>query len=325
VISRRSAGKIILSGALAPMLCYSGRTVGTPVRSVRLGTPSGIGYSIYRFGWRPDGPVRYALQPETFGLEGLPSAVDLRPQMPDVYDQHMIGSCTSNAVAACVQFLWIKGGMPKTARPSRLFIYYFGRQIENTIATDAGLSIADAISVVMGSGVPQETDWPYDGTAPDSKNQFLPSSRALTPPRQSVLDKAALHRTTAALKLGENPDLLQLKGCLAQGFPFVFGFMIYSSFFDNGQEPPLPLYDFKKVPDAVDTQYGGHATVAVGYQDDAAYSGGGFFICRNSWGYTDIADRPVQDKGHFRMPYAYTQAPPQDGLASDFWSIRASN
>jgi C1A family cysteine protease len=285
---------------------------------------SEIGYSIYRFGWRAQGPVRTPFQPQLFGFQQPPPSVDLRPQMPDVYDQRQIGSCVANALAACIQLVRIKNNAPNNFRPSRLFIYYFGRDLEKSVSTDAGMSIKDGISVIENRGAPSEADWGYDGRAPDSKNQFLPDSHAIVPPRRDILNKALLHKTTAAIPLSPPPNLDQLKGCLADGYPFIFGFTIYKSFFDNNKSPPMPVTEVPVPPDD-DTLIGGHAVVAVGYVDDKKVPGGGFFICRNSWGLVDIAERPVQDKGHFHLPYAYTQEVQGAGpsLASDFYTIRA--
>ena len=53
---------------------------------------------------------------------------------------------------------------------------------------------------------------------------------------------------------------------------------------------------------------GGHAVLAVGY-DDATQT----FLVRNSWGATWGQD------GYFTMPYAYLTT---RGLSSDFWTIR---
>lgn len=53
---------------------------------------------------------------------------------------------------------------------------------------------------------------------------------------------------------------------------------------------------------------GGHAVVAVGYDDDDRV-----FISRNSWG------DGWGDAGYFYMPYAYLL---DDNLSDDFWTIR---
>ena len=49
---------------------------------------------------------------------------------------------------------------------------------------------------------------------------------------------------------------------------------------------------------------GGHAMCMVGYQDDAAAPGGGFFIVRNSWG-EGWAYACDYGAGHALIPYDY--------------------
>jgi C1A family cysteine protease len=318
MISRRATLKSLLACTVVPY----GASLTRALAAAPMLQPTGVGYSLYKFGWKPDLPIRLNLYRFDFSLSlatAPPPSVDLRPEMPDVYDQHDIGACTSNAVAACIQFVRRKNHLPNDFVPSRLFIYYFGRQIEQSIDTDGGLAISDAITVIENKGVPSEADWPYDGTAPDEHNKFQPTSRAIAPPRQAILNEAGLHRTTSAFSLDQ--DLGQMKACLALGYPFVFGFTIYKSFFDNNATPPLPLKTIPMPPDA-DQPVGGHAVVAVGYKDDQTALGGGYLICRNSWGLKDIADRPMQDGGHFYMPYAYAL---DRDLSSAFWTIRVSS
>jgi C1A family cysteine protease len=98
-----------------------------------------------------------------------------------------------------------------------------------------------------------------------------------------------------------------MKGCLADGFPFVFGFTVYDSLYDASGNPKsvLPL------PSGADGVLGGHAVLAVGYDDEKQ-----LFTVRNSWG------PGVQDHGYFYIPYAYLT---DDNLASDFWTIRGTS
>jgi C1A family cysteine protease len=98
--------------------------------------------------------------------------------------------------------------------------------------------------------------------------------------------------------------LNQLKGCLASGLPFVFGFSVYDSF--ESQE--VARTGVVPMPDTATEQLlGGHAVLAVGY-DDADQR----FVVRNSWG------EGWGDGGYFTMPYAYLT---ERSLASDFWAI----
>jgi C1A family cysteine protease len=99
-------------------------------------------------------------------------------------------------------------------------------------------------------------------------------------------------------------DLHQMKGCLASGFPFTFGFGIYESF----QTPQVASSGSVPLPGSRENLVGGHAALAVGY-DDARDC----FIARNSYGAVWGED------GYFTIPYAYLTQP---NLSGDFWVIR---
>jgi C1A family cysteine protease len=222
--------------------------------------------------------------------QGLPPSVDLRAEFQPVYDQEQLGDCTGNAIAGAIEFDQRKQGTPEFT-PSRLFIYYNERAIEGTIPQDAGAQIRDGIKSVATIGAPPETDWPYNI-----------AKFAQKPPKQAYVDaKQDLVTTYARV----TQDLTQMRGCLATGYPFVFGFTVYQSFesqavTDTGNVP---------MPSSTERVIGGHAVVAVGYDDNRRV-----FFVRNSWG-SDWGD-----KGYCYMPYEYLLSA---HLASDFWTIRA--
>lgn len=245
------------------------------------------------FGWVPDLPDmrdhQYAAPQPV--LNALPPMVDLTSHCPPVYDQGQLGSCTANAIAGAVQFDRAKQKLTPDFVPSRLFIYYGERVIEGSVNSDAGAMIRDGIKVVVKQGAPPEADWPYDIT----KFAQKPSPKAYA---DAVKDQVVSYSRVAR-------SLTQMRGCLASGFPFVFGFTVYESFesqavADTGVVP-MPAYG--------ESVLGGHAVLAVGY-DDAHQR----FIVRNSWG-TGWGVR-----GYFTMPYTYLTDP---GLASDFWTVRS--
>jgi C1A family cysteine protease len=96
----------------------------------------------------------------------------------------------------------------------------------------------------------------------------------------------------------------QMKGCLATGYPFVFGFTVYESF----ESQQVAQTGTVSMPAPNEQVLGGHAVLAVGY-DDAQQR----FIVRNSWG------DGWGIKGYFTMPYSYLTDP---HLSKDFWTIR---
>ena len=115
-----------------------------------------------------------------------------------------------------MEFDQIKQGVPEQFIPSRLFIYYNERAIEGTIESDPGAGIRDGIKSVVAQGACKETAWPYD------------TSRFREKPSDTCYAEAVNYQALRYLRLTQS--LMQLKGCLAEGFPFVFGFSVFSNF-----------------------------------------------------------------------------------------------
>src|SRR5947209_5551253 len=97
-----------------------------------------------RFGWRPETPDQRDHQFDHAKVlrrlrQKLPAKVDLRTLAlhAPVFDQGNLGSCTANAIGKAYEFAQRKQGLADYA-PSRLFIYYGEREIENSINYDAG-------------------------------------------------------------------------------------------------------------------------------------------------------------------------------------------
>ena len=247
---------------------------------------------IQRFGWIPDLPDQrdhlFAAPPPVVGA--LPPSVDLRSECPPVYDQGELGSCTANAIGAAVQFDQMKQKLPEVFPPSRLFIYYNERDIEGTVDSDSGAMLRDGIKAVNSQGACPEEEWPYD----ISKFKEKPSSKCY--------EDAGKHKAVAYQRVIR--DLNQMKGCLASGYPFVFGFTVYESF----EGPEVASTGHAALPQANEQMVGGHAVMAVGYEDASQW-----FIVRNSW------SEGWGMKGYFTLPYTYFT---QRNLSSDFWTIR---
>ena len=257
-------------------------------------------------GWLPDLPdprdMMYSAPLNL--LQQLPPSVDLRPACPPVYNQGRIGSCTAQAIAGAVQFDRLKNGEKPDFVPSRLFIYYNERALEGHVAFDSGAQLRDGIKTVAKQGVCPEPEWPYDDTPAEYDGGPFPSgARDGQKPPASCYQDALRYTAVQYQRLSQ--ALSQLKGCLAEGFPFSFGITVFESFWSapGRQATVTPL------PAANDTPVGGHAVLAVGYDD-----GKRWLVVRNSWG-PDQADH-----GYFYLPYEYAGDPM---LARDFWTIRS--
>jgi len=267
---------------------------------------------IKRYGWIPDLPDRRdrMFAAPAAQLRALPPSVDLTATCPPVYDQGALGSCTANAIAGALQFDQTCSPAtprppndahgnghghgrrcPDTFTPSRLFIYYNERVIEGTVDEDSGATLRDGIKSVAKQGAPHEPLWPYV------------IARFRTKPPTKAYSDGRRHR---ALLYERIPRLLeQMQGCLAAGFPFVFGFSVYESFEsrDVARTGVMPM------PKPGEVQLGGHAVLAVGYDTGARR-----FLVRNSWG-------PGWGRqGYFTMPFDYAL---DDALSDDFWTVKA--
>jgi C1A family cysteine protease len=247
-----------------------------------------------RYGWIPQLPDLRDARLKIDAVTSLPSSVDLStaPDMPPIYDQGQLGSCTGNAIAGAVDYdnhkitgtFWT---------PSRLWIYYQERVIEGTVAQDAGAQIRDGIKSVAQLGVCPETDWPYDI-----------STFAQAPPKKDYTDAL---KDRAVSYQAVTQDLFGMKSVIASGLPIVFGFTVYESF----ESPAVASSGIVPMPAPNEQIVGGHAVVLVGY-DDAVDR----FRVRNSWGTS------WGQKGYFEMPYLYVTS---GSLASDFWVVQQTN
>jgi C1A family cysteine protease len=112
--------------------------------------------------------------------------------------------------------------------------------------------------------------------------------------------------------------LAQIKAVLAAGFPCMFGFTVYTSAYEkvNIDQGYIPFPSVEK-----DRVVGGHAVVAMGYDDlqnisctDRTGISHGAFLIRNSWG-TDWGK-----EGYGWIPYDYVL----QGLTRDWWSLLKS-
>lgn len=245
----------------------------------------------YSLGWLPDLPDArdYMYAAPLAVLKKLPQNADLRGKCPPVYDQGALGSCTANALGGAFQF-GQKKQKKKDFIPSRLFIYYNERVIINTVNSDSGAQIRDGIKTLNKQGVCRETLWPYDI-----------AKFTLKPPPADYAE-ALKNQITSYQRLTNT--LTILKGCLAEGYPFVYGFTVYESF----MTAKVAKTGIMPMPAASEKMVGGHAVMAVGYDDKRQA-----FLIRNSWG------TGWGIKGYFWMPYAYII---DSSRCDDFWTIR---
>jgi len=253
---------------------------------------------LFSLGWLPDVPdARDVPYRAMFRVaRKLPGSVDLRPDCSPVEEQGELGSCTAQALAGVLEFLQLRALTSDERRKryrdlSRLFIYYNERDAMGTVREDSGAMLRVGIKTLAKFGVCREELWPYDVTRFTRK-----------PPERCYADAAA-HIVTSYQRI---ETLAEMKSCLAAGMPFVFGFSVYEHVMSRSAERSGVI----RMPERNERLLGGHAVMAVGY-DDAR----GVLLFRNSWG------RSWGQKGYGEMPYAYLTS---RDLTDDFWCIHST-
>jgi C1A family cysteine protease len=245
--------------------------------------------NIRRYGWKPSLPDLRDHIADASELRVL-DEVDPRADLPDVFDQGQLGSCTANAVAGAVEYdAKLNGSDPGLL--SRLWIYYYERKIEGSPADkDTGAQGRDGFKVCKTIGVPLEKDWPYD------------IAKFSEEPQASLADEARQHRISNYRSVPRNLD--SMRAVLSNRQTIAFGFTVYESF----ESPDVAKTGIVPMPTRNERTLGGHEVLLVGYLKNEPNYG----LVRNSWG----TGWGLQ--GYFLMPWAYIV---DANLASDFRTI----
>jgi C1A family cysteine protease len=228
----------------------------------------------------------------------LPKKTDLREWCSPIEDQDWLKSCTACAGMGLIEYFQ-RRAFGKHIDGSRLFLYKVTRNLISAVG-DSGAFLRDTMKAMVLFGIPPEEYWPYipekfDEEPPAFCYAFAQNYKAM---RYFRIDPP-----------GSMPNkvLTNLKKFLASDLTVMFGFSTFSSMpkrYDGRSAITVPIKGERLM--------GGHAVVAVGYDDN--YKIGedkGAVLIRNSWG------TKWGENGYGWLPYRYIEL----GLAVDFWSL----
>lgn len=218
---------------------------------------------------RDKGVLRFAAPP----ARPLPSKISHWSKCGPIKDQGQLGACTGFAGSAHREFL-ARQYKNAVLTLSPLYLYWRERELEGTLAEDAGAQIRSCLWALNHYGTCLETEDLYD------------PARFKVPPTPAQTEQAANLKTGAYHRLSTVDDM---KGCLAYGneneqYTFVAGFAVYGSF-ESAQVAKDGLMPMPRI--GHEYLLGGHAVHFIGYDDSVRCPGtqfAGAFEVQNSWG-----------------------------------------
>lgn len=261
-------------------------------------------------GWLPELPdhrdflIQAHNEPATTVLGFTPGQSEFTPTATSVTDitkycspienQGALGSCVAQACVGMVEYLE-RRARNKHVDASRLFVYKMARTLDG-FRGDTGAYIRSGIKSLAVFGAPPERYWKYDiskfdDDPPPFSYAYGQRFRAI---RYYRLDSVQSSKTRL---------LEYTKQVLNYGLPVVFGFSVYNFGNEKGEFP---------MPEPGDRLYGGHAVLAVGFDDSRKIGKSvGALKIRNSWG------TRWGEAGYGWLPYDYVT----QRLSRDFWTI----
>jgi len=268
-------------------------------------------------GWIPDYPDFRDYTEETeevksvLGLarvlkaKSLPVSIDLREWCSPIEDQGTLGSCTAHAGVGVIEY-YERKSFGRHMDASRLFLYKVARNLMK-MKGDTGAYLRTTMGGMVLFGVPPEEYWPYREDEKEFDQEPPAFCYAFAQNYQTVKYFRHDQPETKAEEI-----LRKVKAYLFKGHPAMFGFTVYSSIEQADKTGRIPF------PSPKERIEGGHAVVAIGYDDKMKIKNkygkietSGALLIRNSWG------NGWGEGGYGWLPYEYVLK----GLAEDFWSV----
>ncbi|MFB3885551.1 MAG: C1 family peptidase [Thermodesulfobacteriota bacterium] len=268
-------------------------------------------------GWIPDypdfrdytertGEIKSVLQSTgVLRAKSLPVSVDLRKWCSPIEDQGALGSCTAHAGVGVIEY-YERKSFGRHLDASRLFLYKVTRNLMK-MKGDTGAYLRNTMGAMVLFGVPPEEYWPYREEEKEFDQEPPAFCYAFAQNYQTI---KYFRHDPPGTKTEE--FLRRVKVYLSKGHPAMFGFTVYNSIEQAEKTGRIPF------PSPKEKIEGGHAVVAVGYDDQIGIKNQygkvetkGALLIRNSWG------KGWGEEGYGWLPYEYLLK----GLAEDFWSV----
>jgi len=229
---------------------------------------------------------------DAIATKGAPEGptADLRACFGPIRNQGDRGTCVGHAGAAVVECLHhSQTGNIISFSPQ--FLFHNSKKRDGSESQDGTWSRI-ALATLLDQGICKENMWPYE---PD----VIPGDVHHGPPPAAAVADALNHVARDVIEL-PNRDSARIREFIDDGKPVTISVPVYQNWWGpitkaTGKIPmPLPLSQLD----------GGHAMCVVGYDFDDDFTGGGYFIVRNSWGEMWAKDSPI-GPGYGAIPFEY--------------------
>jgi len=215
---------------------------------------------------KPSSPDERDLPYSVKEIIDIPSSIRLDNYCPKIKQQGSIGSCGSHAFCTAYEILCKILGLEWTPEMSELFHYYVVRSsdYENTLPQDGGQYLRNGAKVCKNVGMSPEKLCPYNTRKFNNKPSSFSYSFA------NFYKIKSYHRCWS---------VDGIKTALTENKPVVFGIRCGNTIFNTDNKG--------NIPDDIIIN-GGHAMVAIGYNDEYQNPDGtnGAIRLINSWGFS---------------------------------------
>jgi C1A family cysteine protease len=227
----------------------------------------------------------------------LPAAVNLIARMSAIRNQAQRGTCVAFTVTAINEYY--RRTLGHVVDLSEQHSYFETKLIDGSPGV-CGTWQVKAAQALANRGQCREAIWPYNPNPPCNNHGPLPVNA-----RPNGLS----YRLPLQQLPSNNVNLIKTR--LANRQPVGISIPVYNSWYLSASVRNTGRITMRLGSEPV---AGGHAVCLVGYQDNPASPGGGYFILRNSWG-TAWGNLSPYGRGYGTIPYRY--------IATDCWEAFA--
>jgi hypothetical protein len=184
----------------------------------------------------------------------------------------------------------------RTAREidlSEQFAYWNAKR-RDQYPDEAGTFVWAALEGAAADGICLEQEWLYNPLP-------VPGNEGQGPPAAGS-ESAASSRRASGISLLDAKSSAAIRAVVHDGRPVAISIPVYKNWHQN---PTVRLYGTIPMPLPGSRNTGGHAmcVAGFGYADD--FSGGGYFVVRNSWGAQEWASQSRIAPGYGALPFEY--------------------